>query len=148
MPLPGLTDSGDLPVSLHAATLDEVLELFGKGTAQRQTIGLRLRRIHQHALSTGFLMRFVVFGSFVSNKAAPNDVDVVMIMSDEFDSAALTGEARLLYDHQAAHAHFGASVFWLRRLAVLGDEATALAQWQVKRDGTRRGIVEIIPESP
>jgi hypothetical protein len=41
-------------------------------------------------------------------------------------------------------AHFGASVFWLRRLAALGGEEQAIAGWQMKRDGTRRGIIEII----
>jgi hypothetical protein len=34
-----------------------------------------------------------------------------------FDADTLTGEARLLFDHASAQAHFGASVFWLRRLA-------------------------------
>ena len=55
-------------------------------------------------------------------------------------------EARLLFDHAAAQAHFGASVFWLRRLAALGGEDAAIDGWQTKRDGTRRGIVEIIEE--
>jgi hypothetical protein len=37
-------------------------------------------------------------------------------------------------------------VFWLRRLAALGGEERAIAGWQVKRDGTFRGIVEIVEE--
>ena len=38
------------------------------------------------------------------------------------------------------------SVFWLRRLTALGGEEQAIAGWQIKRDGTRRGIVEIVDE--
>jgi len=54
----------------------------------------------------------------VSDKAEPNDVDVFMVMDDNFDRASLTGEARLLYaEHSAAQNHFGCSVFWLRYLA-------------------------------
>ena len=53
----------------------------------------------------------------------------------------------MLFDHAAAQAHFGASVFWLRRLAALGGEQETIEYWQVKRDGGRRGIVEIVPES-
>jgi hypothetical protein len=47
-----------------------------------------------------------------------------------------------------AQAHFGASVFWLRRLAAWEGEQAAVEYWQVKREGGRRGIVEIIPEAP
>jgi hypothetical protein len=60
----------------------------------------------------------------------------------------LAGEARLLFDHAAAQARFGASVFWLRCLAAFGGEEQAIGDWQVKRDGGRRGIVEIVPELP
>ena len=73
----------------------------------------------------------------------PNDVDVFLLMADSFDVSATTGEARLLFDHLAADAHFGASVFWLRRLAALDGEQAAVEYWQVKRDGRRRGVVEI-----
>ena len=90
----------------------------------------------------------MVFGSFVTAKLEPNDVDVFLLMEDTFDAGSLAGEARLLFDHAAAQAHLGASVFWLRRLAALGGEQQTIEHWQVKRDGGLRGIVEIIPESP
>ena len=73
-------------------------------------------------------------------------MDVFLLMEDTFDMDQLTGEALVLFDHAAAQAHFGASVFWLRRLAALGGEEQALADWQIKRDGTYRGIVEIVEE--
>jgi hypothetical protein len=37
-------------------------------------------------------------------------------------------------------------VFWLRRLAALGGEERAIAGCQIKRDGTFRGIVEIVED--
>ena len=40
----------------------------------------------------------------------------------------------------------GASVFWIRRQAVIGGEQEALEHWQLKRDKTRRGIVEVISD--
>ena len=69
-------------------------------------------------------------------------------MEDTFDASPLTGEARLLFDHPAAQAYFGASVFWLRRLAALDGEQATVEYWQVKRGGGQRGIVEIISELP
>jgi hypothetical protein len=93
------------------------------------------------------LARFVVFGSFVTDKLEPNDVDVFMIMDDNFEMEALVAEPRLLFaDHGAAQGHFGASVFWIRRLAAIGGEEAAIEDWQIKRDGTERGIVEITRE--
>ncbi len=38
----------------------------------------------------------------------------------------------------------GASVFWLREVAALPNEERSIASWEIKRDGTRRGLVEII----
>ena len=64
-------------------------------------------------------------------------------MDNTFDIGRLTGETRVLFDHAAAQAHFGASVFWLRRIATPGGEEQAIADWQIKRDGTRRGIIEL-----
>jgi len=46
-----------------------------------------------------------------------------------------------------AQSRFGASVFWMRRLAALDDEERVIEDWQVKRDRGKRGIVEIIEES-
>ena len=104
---------------------------------------MRLRRVHDLAMATRHVKRFIVFGSFVTGKPEPNDVDVFLLMDDAFDLNQGTGEARLVFDHPAAQAHFGASIFWLRRLAALPDEEEAVRSWQLKRDGTRRGIVEV-----
>ena len=67
-------------------------------------------------------------------------------MEDTFDASQLTGEARLIFEHAGAQAHFGASVFWLRRLAALNGEQGTIEYWQIKRNGSQRGIVEITSE--
>jgi hypothetical protein len=119
------------------------LEQFGQATVQRKLVGMRLSRIYELVTATGHLKRFIVFGSFITAKPEPNDVDLFLVMDDAFDLSQVTGEARLVFDHPAAQAHFGASIFWLRRLAALPNEEEALLGWQTKRDGTRRGIVEV-----
>ena len=57
---------------------------------------------------------------------------------------AFDREARLVFDHAAAQNLLGASVFWIRRAAALGGEQAMVKHWQIKRDGGKRGIVEII----
>lgn len=120
------------------------MERFGVGSDRRKALALRLARVHRVAHACGHVARFVIFGSFVTSKVEPNDVDIFLLMADTFDAAELTGDATLVFDHAAAQAHFGASVFWLRRLAVWPDEQRAIEFWQLKRGGGLRGIVEVV----
>ena len=147
MPLPPFTETGDLPPGIYRATLEEVIDHFGASSPRRRAVASRLGRIYHVAMSTGQVARFVVFGSFVTAKPYPNDVDLFLLMEDSFDAGILAGEARLLFDHANADAHFGASVFWLRRLAALGGEQATIEYWQTRRDKGLRGIVEIVGES-
>ena len=80
----------------------------------------------------------------MTDKPEPNDVDVFLVMDDSFDGDKLQGESALLFDHAAADVHFGASVFWVRRLATLGGEQPMVEYWQAKRGGGQRGIIEIV----
>lgn len=147
MPLPDFNDAGDLTPGVHVASLADAAARFGNNSDRRRLLARRLERIHQIASQTSFLARFVVFGSFVTDKHEPNDVDVFMIMDDNFEMGSLVGEPRLLFaDHGTAQDHFGASVFWMRRMAAIGGEQAAIEDWQIKRDGTERGIVEIKTE--
>lgn len=68
------------------------------------------------------------------------------VMGDDFDVAALQGESTTLFRHATAQAWLGASVFWVRRRAALGGEQAAIEQWQIRRDGSQRGIVEVTPD--
>lgn len=72
------------------------------------------------------------------------DMDIFMVMDDSFDVSELRGEAAVAFDHASAQTYYGASVFWLRWLAAL--EQDAIEYWQVTRDGGQRGIVRIILE--
>ncbi len=141
---PEFDNNGDLPVGIHRATLADVLQHFGTGTVQRHLVGQRLERVYNLAFGTGQMARFIVFGSFVTAKPYPEDVDIFMMMEDSFDANQVSNEAAIIFDHQAVQNVIGASVFWIRRLAAIGGEQEALEYWQIKRDRTRRGIVEVI----
>ena len=143
MPLPPFETTGDLPAGVHPATLQEISDRFGTSNARRKIVMARLERIHRVAMATGCVAHFIVFGSFITAKEEPNDVDVFMLMENDFDADTLTGEARWLFDHTAADTFFGASVFWLRRLAAFGGEQATMEYWQVKRGGGFRGIIEV-----
>lgn len=146
MPLPEFNEFGDLPEGRHPASLAEVVARFGSGAAQRVAVTGRLQRIYQLAMATGHLHRLVVFGSYVSDAAEPNDTDVILVMRDDFRSENCPPESAVLFDHARADNELGASVFWVRPDMLLGEPLERfLAFWQTKRDGRRRGIVEIAP---
>ncbi len=67
-------------------------------------------------------------------------------MSAEFRVEDCPRESWTLFSHPDAQARHGASVFWLRE-GMLSDASMKefLETWQLKRDGTKRGIVEIQP---
>jgi hypothetical protein len=146
MPLPEFNEVGDLPAGIHSASLEEVIDRFGASTDQRVAVTARLRKIYELALATGALDRLVVFGSYVSDVRDPNDVDIVLVMREEFNPVFCPVESLALFDHRRAQAVLGASVFWVRPAMLLGEPLDQfLGHWQRKRDGVLRGIVEVRP---
>lgn len=141
--IPDFNAAGDLPVGIHQASLDEVVRYFGRPSPRRLLAADRLRRLYTLASDTRYLARFIIFGSFVTAEPLPNDLDLFLLMEDDFDARQLTGEQAILFDHPFAQAYFSTSVFWLRRQSAVDGEQATIEFWQTKRDGTRRGIVEV-----
>jgi hypothetical protein len=135
---------GDMPPGIHLATLVGVMAHFGSGTPRRQRVARRLEHIYALAKASGHLARFIVFGLFVTAKSAPNDVEIFLLMSDSFDVSQVPHDILSVFDHMAAQNVLGASVYWIRRAAVLGGEEATIEHWQVTRAGGQRGIVEVI----
>ena len=82
----------------------------------------------------------ILFGSYITATPNPNDVDIVLIMRNDFDVHAYEAETRALFDHQRAAEVFEASIFWIRpALLLLETMEEFVAHWQIKRDHTRRG---------
>lgn len=144
---PGFNSLGDLPEEAHRSTSDEALAQFGQGSIQRQLATARLNRVYELAQKTGKLERFVIFGSYVMAKPDPNDVDNILVMREDFSEQDYSEETLLVFNHLRAQRELGANVFWIRADVVLLKTVDQfIAHWQVKRDLTRRGIVEIILE--
>ena len=106
----------------------------------------RLRRIHSLAVAARHLERLVIFGSYVSDVAEPNDVDLILVMRSDFAIEECPADCLVLFDHALADEEMGASIFWTRPEMLLGEPLEQfLAHWEWKRDGRRRGVVEIRP---
>ena len=144
MILPDFNAAGDLPAGIHRATLDQVVTRFGVGGGQRELVTHRLIHICEIARRSGHLQRLILFGSYVTDKPDPNDVDVILVMDDAFRLEECPTESRGLFDHAIAQARYGASIFWGRPGLLIGESLESfVAHWQLKRDGSLRGIVEV-----
>jgi len=142
---PDFDENGDLPIDVYKATLSEVLEHFGKQTLQRRIVAKRLVRIYDLAVSTNHLARFVIYGSFITAKTDPDDVDIFLLMDELFLPKTVIADAAVIFNHMLVHEREGASVFWSKRGNILGTEQALIEGWQLKRGGVdRRGIVEVV----
>ncbi|MFI5455984.1 MAG: DUF6932 family protein [Isosphaerales bacterium] len=87
-----------------------------------------------------------ILRALISDVNEPNDVDVILVMGNDFRAEDCPAESLVLFDHARANAELGASIFWVRPEMLLGEPLEQfLAFWQTKRDGRRRGVVEIYP---
>ena len=145
MPLPAFNNRGDLPEGVYKASLDEVVARFGHGTPQRQLVTTRLRHIYALAHATGKIERFVIFGSYVTAKLEPNDVDIILVVRDDFREQDYDPEVFPMFDHRRAQRELGASIFVIRPAFLFGETVDDfIAHWQITRDMSRRGIVEVV----
>lgn len=109
--LPALNDRRDLPAGIHSADWDELDYRFGRSSDARVRSITKLRLIYDLAARTGALLRFIVFGSFVSAIREPRDIDVVLVMDKGFKVETAPRECQTLFSHADADARYGASVF-------------------------------------
>lgn len=144
MPIPDFESKGDLPEGLHQAAFDEVLARFGTGTIQRSAVTRTLTFIYSAVLATQQADRFIIYGSYVTAKPNPQDVDIFLVMKEGFEVDSLTDETKVIFSHVEAQHRLGASVFWVTRGTSFTNIDLLIAGWQTKRDQTRRGIIEVL----
>ena len=99
-----------------------------------------LREVIALAKSTESLEAANIFGSFVTAKAAPADIDLFLVMSRDFSSNQVVGRTRLLVDRSRAAIVWGICIYWITART---DRTHFLETWQLRRSGKPQGIVEV-----
>ena len=141
--LPDFTGDGELPPGVHVANLCDFESRFGGSSPRRLWLSRRLRSLVELAATTGKLRRVFVWGSFVTAKPAPRDLDILLIMDENFEVDGITGSAQDIFDSTRAKLLFESDVFWAR--ASIGNEMLDLwlDTYQTSRSFRKRGIVEL-----
>jgi uncharacterized protein DUF6932 len=90
--IPALDDRM-LPEGIHSCTIEEVAGVFGRFTRSdlRPRLTDALRRYIEDARRSGVATAVVVDGSYITAKAEPTDIDLVLVLRADFD---LTQELR------------------------------------------------------
>jgi hypothetical protein len=141
--LPELTDQGHLPPGVHLADWQEFQARFCGSSPRRIWLSGRLRALLELAATNGKLRRAFVWGGFVTAKPAPKDVDILLIMDEDFEVDSLAAPAQVVFDSARAKLLFESDVFWAR--SSIGGELLDLwlETYQTSRGFQKRGIVEL-----
>jgi hypothetical protein len=132
--LPSFDEYGNLPPGIHPARIEEIVGRFGHGSVEREVEIRELAELTVWAREHG-VRRLIVNGSFVTDKAQPNDVDVVILprISDSGGETPMDLEP---------------SVWPFLQILVAADDAD-LDRWATDdfgtdREGRHKGVVEVI----
>ena len=143
MVLPEFNSEGDLPTGIHASSLQEFQSRFGVATSRRIWLFDRLQALLNLAAMTGELRRIFVWGSFVTAKAVPRDLDILLIMDEDFEVERIAVPAQVVFNSVQAKLLFESDVFWAR--SSIGEDVLRLwlETYQNSRSFRKRGIVEL-----
>jgi hypothetical protein len=141
--LPELTDAGELPPGVHLAGWQEFQSRFGGSSPRRVWLAGRLRALLELAATDEKLRRVFIWGSFVTAKPSPRDLDILLIMDEDFEVDGIAAPARAVFDSVRAKLLFESDVFWAR--VSIGQEMLDLwlDTYQTSRSFRKRGIVEL-----
>jgi hypothetical protein len=142
--IPELDGRGLLPPGIYATTLGDCVERFGRGSAKRELLGGLLRAVVDAARQYPTIKRVLVWGSFVSAKPEPNDLDYSVVVSVAHGGTVITPEHRRFFVPADARLFYGVD----RGYLVLPDyPVEPFAEYLSFLCGTReqgpRGVLEI-----
>ncbi len=108
-----LNADGILAEGIHVCRLDEIKTRFGgfQGSDRRPQPFAKLDELIGELRKSSLIVALVVNGSFVTRKATPNDVDVLIVLGTGHDwQADLTPGDYALLSHSRLRRRFGFDV--------------------------------------
>jgi len=125
------------------ASLDDLRLRFGTSTPRRQFLFRQLDIIIDQLRATRKLKRVFLFGSFVSGKASPNDVDLLVVMNSGFSTAQLGGKILELFQHDVCRIRYHADLFWVTEAVGKARIDDLLEVFSRDRDGRAQSVIEV-----
>ena len=132
--LPPFDEYGNLPPGIHRASVGEIVDRFGGGSAEREVEIRELVEFIDWA-KRHRVGRVIVNGSFVTRKRRPNDVDLVVLPGTGAGGDDVTIE-------------FAPGDWPFLQILIAADgedlERWATSDFATDREGRGKGVVEVI----
>jgi hypothetical protein len=146
MPIPTLNDSGHLPVGIHECTLEEIRKRFGgfQESDRRPAIWRRFQEYVVEAKASGKVKELLLDGSFVTAKAEPNDIDVIVVVDREHDFGDdLHIRAYNILAENRVRRRFGFDIVVVRDGSENLDDAVDFFQQIKQVPGSKKGLLRL-----
>lgn len=130
---------------IEVLTLASVRDRFGISTPRRQFLYERLRAVVTRLQEAGQVRHMYLFGSFPTEAALPNDVDLFVVMAAGFHTTGLPDEQLAVFVHDSCRIRYNVDVFWVTESIGAEHIADALAVFSRDRQFHSQPIVEVIP---
>ena len=143
MSLPPFRDDGWLPPGHYSIDWEEVANIFGgEPDSKREALLFKLIRFRDDLRECGCVGIIVLDGSFISEKAAPEDFDVLLILQPNIQEMKdnNTRLSRLL-DAEMAECDDGISVFYAPKNSKAISELYSI--FDQSKAGSPKGVLEV-----
>jgi predicted nucleotidyltransferase len=125
------------------ASLDDLRIRFGTSTPRRQFLFRQLEIVIDQLLITRSVKQIYLFGSFVSGKASPNDVDLLVVMNAGFSTTQLGGKVLELFQHDVCRIRYQADLFWVTEVVGNARIEDLLEVFSRDREGRAQSVIEV-----
>ena len=143
MSLPQLNEHGHLPAGIHDASLDELTERFGQSQRRREILKdfhRYLAELQQWQVAQAIL----VDGSFVTDIAEPNDLDLVLVLRDDYDLTQSVSPFEVnLSSRRRVQRVFGFDLFAVRPNSIEYNRFVDFFSQARSHPGLRKGLVRV-----
>lgn len=143
---PSLTSDGFLPPGIHDCSLDDIRARFGgfQGSDQRPRLFNLLIELVKAMQRCALFDALLVDGSFVTDKPAPNDVDVLAVLRPGHDfERDLSAAEYAIVSRTLLRRRFGFDVLLAERDSVLYETYVGFFSRVRERPDLRKGILRL-----
>ena len=143
MPIPRLTDTGELIAGEHQATLDEVASVYGLSSDRRKLLMRGLRAAADNLARAG-VKKIWIDGSFVTDKMEPNDIDGCWEYHDSVDLTAIDPAFLGRDARDKVRQKYGLD-FFIAQVTEAESGKPFPKFFQTNREGEAKGIIIVNP---
>lgn len=146
MAIPPFNEHGWLPDGIHDCTLEEAAGQFGafQSSDRRPELWARFVEFVREAKACGLVDAVLMDGSFVTAEPAPNDIDLVLVVSANHDfSADLPLVHYNLLAQRRVRRRFGFDIVVAKNDSENLEQAVAFFQQVKQRPGAKKGLLRI-----